>query len=297
MTVPGSTGLDRRELIAAGLAGALIAPDVAAAAPARADATAAPARPQPFPPLDPEMTTSDILIETLIAWGVTHVFGIVGDGINPLTEALRKRQDRIAFVTVRHEESAAFMAAAFAKHSGRLGACVATTGPGAIHLMNGLYDAKLDNAPVVAITGSTFHDLEGMRFVQAVETTALMADVALFNERVDSAGHAALVANRACRAALAGDMKATLATIRSERSGSSSAGSATRTSASTSATSTSPRSPRPWARAAFAPRRSTRSRPPCGRGSQRPAWRCWTCRSIRTRKRSCPTSCRLDPGH
>lgn len=209
MTGAKDQGLDRRELIAAGLTGALIVPAVAAAsaaeaAPPATTPPAAPGRPQPFPTFTPDMTTSDILVETLIAWGVTHIFGIVGDGINPLIEALRKRQDRIAFITVRHEESAAFMATAFAKHSGRLGACIATTGPGAVHLMNGLYDAKLDNTPVIAITGSTFHDLEGMHFVQSVETTDLMTDVALFNERVNSAGHAALVVNRACRAALAG---------------------------------------------------------------------------------------------
>lgn len=201
-------GLDRRELISAGVAGALAIPAMSAAAeaevvPAPGGPVPAPALPQPFPSFTPDMTTSDILVETLIAWGATHVFGIVGDGINPLTEALRKRQDRIKFITVRHEESAAFMASAFAKHSGGLGVCLATTGPGAVHLMNGLYDAKLDNAPVVALTGATFHDLEGEHFVQAVETTKLMADVALFNERVNSAGHAVLVVNRACRAALA----------------------------------------------------------------------------------------------
>ena len=78
-----------------------------------------------------ELDTADILVEGLIAWGATHVFGIVGDGINPIIEALRKRQDRIAFVGVRHEEAAAFMAASFAKHTGRLGVCLATTGPGA----------------------------------------------------------------------------------------------------------------------------------------------------------------------
>ena len=205
MSEPMKSGLDRRELIVAGLAGAIVVPAaVARAAPTPIGTAAVPAHPQPFPLLSPDMTTSDILVETLIAWCVTHIFGIVGDGINPLIEALRKRQDRITFVTVRHEESAAFMATAFAKHSGRLGACIATTGPGAIHLMNGLSDAKLDNTPVLAITGSTFHDLDGMHFVQAVEPMNLMTDVALFNERVNSAGHAALVVNRACRAALAG---------------------------------------------------------------------------------------------
>ena len=148
--------------------------------------------------------TSDILVEALIGWGATHVFGIVGDGINPIIEALRKRQDRIAFVSVRHEEAAAFMATAFAKHTGRLGACLATTGPGAVHLMNGLYDAMYDNAPVLAITGSTFRDLQGMRFMQGINTVKLMEDVALFNEQVNGPDHAVLVGNRAVRAALGG---------------------------------------------------------------------------------------------
>jgi pyruvate dehydrogenase (quinone) len=149
-------------------------------------------------------TTSDILIDTLIAWQVTHVFGIVGDGINPLIEALRKRQDRIRFVGVRHEEGAAFMACGFAKHTGRLGVCLATTGPGAIHLLNGLYDAKFDSTPVLAITGTTFHDLGGTHFMQAVDTLALMQDVALYNVQVSGPVHAAIVGNLACRAALGG---------------------------------------------------------------------------------------------
>ncbi len=171
---------------------------------------AAPAQvPRPVPaassattPDGPDLDASDILVETLIAWGATHVFGIVGDGINPVIEALRKRQDRVAFVGVRHEEAAAFMASAFAKHTGRLGVCLATTGPGAAHLVNGLYDARYDNAPVVAITGSTFRDLQGMHFMQGVDTVKLMEDVALFNEQVNGPAHAVLVVNRACRAAL-----------------------------------------------------------------------------------------------
>ena len=107
-------------------------------------------RPQPTPSPADGMNTADILVETLIDWGATHVFGIVGDGINSITEALRRRQDQIRYVGVRHEEAAAFMACGFAKHTGRLGVCVGTTGPGAIHLMNGLYDAALDGAPVLA---------------------------------------------------------------------------------------------------------------------------------------------------
>ena len=99
------------------------------------------------------MTAADVLVETLIDWGVDTVFGIPGDGINGIIEALRQQQEQIRFVQVRHEEAAAFMACAYAKWTGRLGACIATSGPGGIHLLNGLYDAKLDGQPVLAITG------------------------------------------------------------------------------------------------------------------------------------------------
>ena len=94
-------------------------------------------------------TASDVLVETLLAWGVDTVFGIPGDGINGIIEAFRKRQDRIRFIQVRHEEAAAFAACGYAKFTGRLGVCVATSGPGGIHLLNGLYDAKLDGVPVL----------------------------------------------------------------------------------------------------------------------------------------------------
>ena len=104
-------------------------------------------------------TAGDVLVETLIAWGVDTVFGIPGDGINGIIEALRTHRDKIRFVQVRHEEAAAFMACAYAKWTGRLGVCIATSGPGGIHLLNGLYDAKLDGQPVLAITGLQFHDL------------------------------------------------------------------------------------------------------------------------------------------
>jgi len=149
-----------------------------------------------------ELTTADILIDTVIAWGATHVFGIVGDGIAGIIEAIRKRQDQIRYIGVRHEEAAAFMASGYAKLTGRLGVCVGTTGPGAVHLLNGLYDAAFDGAPVVAITGMTFHDLLGTRFIQSLNTPALMENVALYNEQVTSPGHALIVGNRACRAAL-----------------------------------------------------------------------------------------------
>jgi pyruvate dehydrogenase (quinone) len=158
--------------------------------------------PQPMPTFGSDQTTADILVETLIAWGATHAFGIVGDGINSIIEALRKRQDKIRYIGVRHEEAAAFMASGFAKHTGRLGVCIGTTGPGAIHLLNGLYDAALDGAPVVALTGLTFHDLIGVRYQQGVDTVRLMQSVALYNEEVTGPEHAVIVGNRACRAAL-----------------------------------------------------------------------------------------------
>ena len=104
-------------------------------------------------------TAADTLVETLSGWGIDTIFGIPGDGINGIMEALRKKADSIKFIQVRHEEAAAFMACAYAKYTGRLGCCLATSGPGGIHLLNGLYDAKLDGAPVVAITGLQFHDL------------------------------------------------------------------------------------------------------------------------------------------
>src|SRR5690554_4969341 len=102
---------------------------------------------------------SEILVDTLVAWGVDHIFGLPGDGINGFVEALRTNQDRIQFIQERHEEGAAFMACAYAKFTGKLGVCFATSGPGAIHLLNGLYDAKMDGQPVLAITGNQYHDL------------------------------------------------------------------------------------------------------------------------------------------
>src|SRR3989442_9430243 len=129
-------------------------------------------------------TTSDVLVERLIDWGVKVVFGLPGDGINGILEALRKRKGRIRFVHVRHEEAAAFMACGYAKVTGKLGVCLATSGPGAIHLLNGLYDAKMDGAPVLAITGMPFHDLIGTFAQQDVETDKLFMDVAVYNQRI-----------------------------------------------------------------------------------------------------------------
>lgn len=147
-------------------------------------------------------TASDVLMETIQSWGVNVIFGLPGDGINGIMEALRKRQDRIRFVQVRHEESAAFMACAYAKHTGRLGCCLATSGPGGIHLLNGLYDAKLDAQPVLAITGMQFHDLSETRTQQDVELDKLFMDVCVYNARCMGAEHMENIAELACRTAL-----------------------------------------------------------------------------------------------
>lgn len=145
---------------------------------------------------------ADILVDTLIEWQVEVVFGLPGDGINGIMEALRTRQDRIRFIQVRHEESAAFMACAYAKWTGRLGVCLATSGPGGTHLLTGLYDAKLDQAPVLAITGMQYHDLIETFTQQDVDLTRVFQDVSVFNAHVADAAHMENIAGLACRSAL-----------------------------------------------------------------------------------------------
>jgi pyruvate dehydrogenase (quinone) len=148
-------------------------------------------------------TGADILLDVLEAWGVEVVFGLPGDGINGIMEALRKRQERVRFIQVRHEESAAFMACAYAKYTGKLGVCLATSGPGGVHLLNGLYDAKLDGQPVLAITGHAFHDLIETHQQQDVDLDRVFADVSVYNARIMGAAHVENVAELACRTALA----------------------------------------------------------------------------------------------
>jgi len=147
-------------------------------------------------------TGGEVLIDTIMDWGVEVIFGLPGDGINGIMEALQTRQDRIRFVQVRHEESAAFMACAYAKYTRKLGCCLATSGQGGIHLLNGLYDAKLDSQPVLAITGMHYHDLIGTLAQQDVELDKLFLDVAVFNQRVMSPDHVENLADFACRTAL-----------------------------------------------------------------------------------------------
>src|SRR5438445_11544290 len=149
------------------------------------------------------MTAADVLVESLMDWGVEVVFGLPGDGINGIMEALRTRKDKIRFVQVRHEEAAAFMACGYAKFTGKLGVCLATSGPGGIHLLNGLYDAKMDGQPVLAVTGLQFHDLIGTHTQQDVALDRLFEDVAVYNERIMGIAHARNVTELACRTALA----------------------------------------------------------------------------------------------
>ena len=146
-------------------------------------------------------TAADVLIEGLIDWGVDVIFGLPGDGINGIMESLRTHQEQIRFVQVRHEEAAAFMACAHAKFTGRLGVCLATSGPGGVHLLNGLYDAKLDGQPVLAITGLPYHDLSDTFTQQDVALDRLFMDVAAYNTRVMGPTHVENVTELACRTA------------------------------------------------------------------------------------------------
>jgi pyruvate dehydrogenase (quinone) len=147
-------------------------------------------------------TAADVLIDALYNWGVEVIFGIPGDGINGLMEALRTRQEQIRFIQVRHEEAAAFMASGYAKYTGKLGVCLATSGPGGIYLLNGLYDAKLDGQPVLALTGLAYHDLVSTYTQQDVELDKLFADVAVYNTRIMGPAHVENVTDLACRSAL-----------------------------------------------------------------------------------------------
>lgn len=121
---------------------------------------------------------SDYLLERLRAWGVEHVFGYPGDGINGLLAAWGRADNKPQFIQSRHEEMSAFQAVGYAKFTGRVGVCAATSGPGAIHLLNGLYDAKLDHVPVVAIVGQTNRTAMGGNYQQEVDLLSLFKDVA-----------------------------------------------------------------------------------------------------------------------
>jgi pyruvate dehydrogenase (quinone) len=147
-------------------------------------------------------TVAELLVDRLISWDVDTIFGFPGDGVNGIFEALRTHQDKLKFIQVRHEEAAAFAACGYAKYSGRLGVCIATSGPGGVHLLNGLYDAKCDGQPVLAITGHTFHDLIGTHYQQDVDLDKLFMDVAEFNQRIMGPGHVNNIVDEAIKTSL-----------------------------------------------------------------------------------------------
>lgn len=124
------------------------------------------------------MNVSDQLLERLSAWGVRTVYGYPGDGINGIMGAFNRNDHGVRFIQARHEEMAAFMASGHAKFTDQVGVCLATSGPGAIHLLNGLYDAKLDHAPVVAIVGQSARSAIGGSYQQEVDLPSLFKDVA-----------------------------------------------------------------------------------------------------------------------
>jgi pyruvate dehydrogenase (quinone) len=146
---------------------------------------------------------SEVLIERLAEWGVDTVFGLPGDGINGIMEGLRRNQDKVRFVLVQHEEAAAFMATGYAKSTGRLGVCLATSGPGAIHLLNGLYDAKLDHVPVLALTGMQESQMLGTGYQQEVALDRLYMDVAEYNQMIHVPSQVPTLVDLAIRHALA----------------------------------------------------------------------------------------------
>lgn len=160
--------------------------------------------PSSAPPPASTGTVADGLVDRLLDWGVDRVFGFAGDGIDPILAALHRREDRIALVTARHEEMSAFMATGHAKYSGGVGVCLATQGPGAIHLLNGLYDAKLDRKPVVAVVGQVVTTALGSGYLQEVDLHTLFKDVCgQYVQTVTSAEQLTHVLDNAFRTALA----------------------------------------------------------------------------------------------
>src|SRR5919206_2484351 len=156
-------------------------------------------------------TSADLLVERLCDWGVDTIFGLPGDGINGFVEALRKRHDRIRYIHVRNEEVGAMAAVGYAKFTGKLGVCFSTAGPGAIHLANGLLDARMDGAPLLAITGMTYHDLIGTHYLQDFDTDHLFSNLAAYSQRIMGPEHIANVVDLACRTALSQRVPAHLA--------------------------------------------------------------------------------------
>ncbi|MCP2030363.1 pyruvate dehydrogenase (quinone) [Okibacterium sp. HSC-33S16] len=150
-----------------------------------------------------QRTVSDAVVDSLGQWGVTRVYGYSGDGINGVLEAMRRSTSDIVFVQARHEENAAFMAVGEAKYAGGVGVVISTQGPGAVHLLNGLYDAKLDRVPVVALVGQQHRSVLGAGYMQEIDLRTLFSDVAAqYIAEVTSAEQVPMVIDRAFRAAL-----------------------------------------------------------------------------------------------
>src|SRR3954467_2502382 len=149
-----------------------------------------------------EQLVADLVVQRLQAWGVRRLFGHSGDGINPVLGALRRAGDEVEFVQARHEENAALMAVGHAKYTGGGGVVLATQGPGAVHLLNGLYDAKLDSVPVVAIVGQQQTSALGTGYQQGLDLQTLFGSATGYVQTVLSAEHAPLVIDQAFRTAL-----------------------------------------------------------------------------------------------
>jgi pyruvate dehydrogenase (quinone) len=149
------------------------------------------------------VTTSDFLLQRLVDWGFYRIYGYPGDGINGILGAFDRIGDKLEFIQVRHEEQAAFMACAHAKYTGETGICLATSGPGAIHLLNGLYDAKMDHVPVVAIVGQAAATAMGGSYQQEVDLQVLMQDVSAYTYTVSSPAAMRHIIDRAVRTAAA----------------------------------------------------------------------------------------------
>jgi pyruvate dehydrogenase (quinone)/pyruvate oxidase len=147
-------------------------------------------------------TAADQLVERLIEWGIDTVFGLPGDGINGVMESLRTHRDHIRFVHVRHEETGALAACAYGKFTGRPAACLSTAAPGAVHLMNGLYDARIDQSPVIAITGMTYHDVIGTHYLQDINHDYALQDACVYSQRVMGEAHVIPVLDMAVRSAI-----------------------------------------------------------------------------------------------
>src|SRR4051812_12277177 len=147
-------------------------------------------------------TVGDFFVDRLHEWGVRRIFGYPGDGINGVLGALNRSPEKIEFIQVRHEEMAAFMASAYAKFTGELGVCLSTGGPGASHLITGLYDAKLDHAPVLAITGQAPRTVRGAHYQQEINLDRMFADVADYVQEAEAPAQVRHMVDRGMRIAI-----------------------------------------------------------------------------------------------